>query len=315
MEKKVYVKGKVLVTDLLLFLAGSLIFAIAINTFISPNNIAPGGLTGVATMLNYTFGLPIGTMVIVMNIPLFIIAFFSFGFEFIIKTVVAAVISSAMIDLTEGILPVYHGDPLITIVFGGAFYGAGLALILMRGGTDLVANLINKRFPHMPMAKMILFTNVVVVVCSGFVYENLESPLYAVIVIFIELKVIDVILYGTSVATGKMLFIISKENDRIANEILCRLRRGVTALKSRGVYTDWEGEMLMCAVHRPEITKLYHLIYKIDPDAFIIVGDAGQIRGAGFMPNADPTGKNICMPFKKEKNDAQKMACCFAVSV
>ena len=213
MEKKIHVKGKVLTVDLLLFLAGSLIFAIAINTFISPNNIAPGGLTGIATMLNYTFGLPIGTMVAVMNIPLFITAFFSFGFEFIIKTVVATVISSAMIDLTEGLLPVYHGDPLITIVFGGALYGAGLALILMRGGTtggtDLVANLINKRFPHIPMAKMILLTNIVVVVCSGLVYENLESPLYAVIVIFIESKVIDVILYGTSVATGKMLFIIS----------------------------------------------------------------------------------------------------------
>ena len=132
-------------------------------------------------------------------------------------------------------------------------------LILMRGGTtggtDLVANLINKRFPHIPMAKMILLTNIVVVVCSGLVYENLESPLYAVIVIFIESKVIDVILYGTSVATGKMLFIISKENDRIANEILCRLRRGVTALKSQGVYTGREGEMLVCAVHRPEVTK------------------------------------------------------------
>ena len=305
MEKKIHVKGKVLTVDLLLFLAGSLIFAIAINTFISPNNIAPGGLTGIATMLNYTFGLPIGTMVAVMNIPLFITAFFSFGFEFIIKTVVATVISSAMIDLTEGLLPVYHGDPLITIVFGGALYGAGLALILMRGGTtggtDLVANLINKRFPHIPMAKMILLTNIVVVVCSGLVYENLESPLYAVIVIFIESKVIDVILYGTSVATGKMLFIISKENDRIANEILCRLRRGVTALKSRGVYTGREGEMLVCAVHRPEVTKLYHLIYKIDPGAFIIVGDAGQIRGAGFMPNTDPAGKNICIPLKNEK--------------
>ena len=111
-----------LTVDLLLFLAGSLIFAIAINTFISPNNIAPGGLTGIATMLNYTFGLPIGTMVAVMNIPLSSRRFFSFGFEFIIKTVVATVISSAMIDLTEGLLPVYHGDPLITIVLGSALW-------------------------------------------------------------------------------------------------------------------------------------------------------------------------------------------------
>ena len=310
MEKRVYIKGKVFAADLLLFLAGSFIFAIAVNCFISPNNIAPGGLTGIATMLNYMFGLPIGTMALVMNIPLFILAFFSFGFAFIIKTVVATVISSILIDITEGLFPVYQGDPLITIVFGGALYGVGLALILMRGGTtggtDLVANLISKRFPHIPMAKMILLTNIVVVVCSGFVYDNLESPLYAVIVIFIESKVIDVILYGTSVATGKMLFIVSKENERIAKEILCRLRRGVTALKARGVYTGREGEMLVCAVHRPEVTKLYHLIYKIDPDAFIIVGDAGQIRGTGFMPNDDPANRGVCLPFRRRNGEKEQ---------
>jgi len=304
MDNKLHVKGKVLAVDLIMFFVGSIIFAIAVNTFISPNNIAPGGMTGIATLLNYTFGLPIGTMVIVLNIPLFIIAFFSMGPAFIIKTVVATVISSVMIDITERMLPVYRGEPLITVVFGGLLYGAGLALILMRGGTtggtDLIANLMNKRFPHVPMARMIMLMNVVVVVFSGFVYENLESPLYAVIVIVIESKVIDVILYGTSVATGKLLFIISRKNEEIAEEIMCRLRRGVTALKSRGMYTAREGEMLVCAVHRPEVTKIYHLIYKIDPDAFIIVGDAGQIRGAGFMPNTDPAGKNACMPFKKE---------------
>ncbi|WP_066688777.1 YitT family protein [Christensenella intestinihominis] len=96
---------------------------------------------------------------------------------------------------------------------------------------------------------------------------------------------------------------ISKENDRIANEILCRLRRGVAALKSRGVYTGREGEMLVCAVHRPEVSKLYHLIYKINPDAFIIVGDTGQIRGSGFIPNTDPAGKIFVCPLKKKKHE------------
>lgn len=298
MKKRI--NAKTLTIDLILFLAGSFVFAIAINSFISPNNIAPGGLTGIATMLNYVFGLPIGTMVIVMNIPLFLLGFFAFGFQFVIKTVAATIISSVMIDVTEGLLPVYQGDPLITIVFGGALYGAGIALILMRGGTtggtDLVANLVSKRWPHIPMAKMILITNVIVVACSGFVYGNLESPLYAIIVIFIESKVIDAILYGTSIATGKMLFIISKKNDLIANEIICRLGRGVTALKSRGVYTGQEGEMLVCAVRRPEVTKMYHLIHKIDPNAFIIVGEAGQIRGVGFQPNDDPAAKGFCKP-------------------
>jgi uncharacterized membrane-anchored protein YitT (DUF2179 family) len=229
---------------------------------------------------------------------LFILAFISYGRLFVIKTVAATVISSVVIDATEEWLPKYMGEPLITVVFGGLLYGAGLSLILMRGGTtggtDLVANLVNKRFPHLPMAKMIMLVNILVVAGSAFVYGNLESPMYAVIIIFIESKVIDAVMYGTSVATGKMLFIISKHNSEIAGEIMCQLRRGVTALKSRGAYTNRDGEMLVCAVHRPEVTRIYHLVYKIDPDAFIIVGDAGQIRGAGFQPNADPTEKVDC---------------------
>jgi len=285
--------AKDIVVNLVMYFLGSLIFAAAINIFIAPNDIAPGGLTGIATMLNYAFGLPIGTMVIVMNIPLFILGFLSFGFHFVIKTVIATVLSSIMIDVTEGIFPQYSGDALITVVFGGLLYGAGIALILIRGGTtggtDLVANLINKRYPHLPMAKIIMLANILVVACSGFLYGNLESPMYAVIVIVIESKVIDTILYGTSVATGKMLFIISPKNSEIAQTILCQLRRGVTALKARGVYTNREGEVLICAVHRPEVTRIYHLVYEIDPDAFIIVGDAGQIRGAGFQPITDPT--------------------------
>lgn len=304
MEKQ-RIKIKTMAVDLIFFVLGSLVFAIAVNMFIAPNNIAPGGLTGIATMLNHLFELPIGTMVLVLNIPLFILGFIVFGFEFIIKTVVATVISSVMIDVTQGLVPVYQGDPLITIVFGGALYGGGLALILMRGGTtggtDLVANLISKRFPHISMARMIMLTNIIVVACSGFVYGNLESPLYAIIIIFIESKVIDAVLYGTSVATGKILFIISTKSNEIAEEIMCRLKRGVTALKSRGAYTDKEGEMLMCAVRRPEVSRLYHLVYKIDPKAFIIVGEAGQIRGVGFQPNTDPAATAYCKPQKKKR--------------
>ena len=125
---------------------GSLLYAASVNIFTAPNNIAPGGLTGVATMLNYVFGLPIGTMILVMNIPLFILGFFVFGFQFVIKTVIATALSSVVIDATAGIMPQYTGQPLITVAFGGVLAGLGLGLILMRGGTsggtELAANLL-----------------------------------------------------------------------------------------------------------------------------------------------------------------------------
>ena len=274
------------ILDGLLFLAGSLIYAASINIFTAPNNIAPGGLTGIATMLNYLFQLPIGTMILVMNIPLFILGFVFFGWKFIIKTIVATALSSVVIDATSGIMPAYHGEPLITVVFGGLLSGVGLALILVRGGTsggtELAANLVAIKFPHISIGKLIMVLDVIVVLISAWVYQDFESPLYAMIVIFITSWVIDAILYGTSIGTGKMMFIISPKNSDIAEAILTKMERGVTALKSRGGYSGIEGEVLLCAVRRQEVYRIYHLIREIDPDAFIIVGDAGEISGEGF---------------------------------
>lgn len=274
------------IVDGLLFFVGSLVYAAAINIFTAPNNIAPGGLTGIATMFNFLFGLPIGTMILVMNVPLFILGFIYFGWKFIIKTIIATALSSVVIDTTAGFFPAYHGEPLITVVFGGLLSGVGLALILMRGGTsggtELAANLIALKFPHISIGKLILVLDVIVVLFSAWVYKDFESPLYAMIVIFITSWIIDAILYGTSVGAGKMMFIVSPKNKEIASAIITRLARGVTALKSRGVYSNKEGEILLCAVRRQEVYRIYHLIHEIDPNAFIIVGDAGEISGEGF---------------------------------
>lgn len=290
------------ILDGLLFFLGSLIYAAAINIFTAPNNIAPGGLTGVATMLNFLFSLPIGTMILVMNIPLFILGFIYFGWKFIIKTIIATALSSVVIDVTAGIFPQYHGEPLITVVFGGLLSGVGLALILMRGGTsggtELAANLIALKFPHISIGKLILVLDVIVVLFSAWVYRDFESPLYAMIVIFITSWIIDAILYGTSVGAGKMMFIVSPKNKEIASTIITQMARGVTALKSRGGYSDKEGEVLLCAVRRQEVYRIYHLVHEIDPGAFIIVGDAGEISGEGFR---NITASEVVRKSRKQK--------------
>lgn len=283
MDKK---KIKNLLLDALFFTLGSFLHAVSVNVFTAPNQIAAGGLTGISTLLNYLFDLPIGTMSLLLNVPLFIWGFYEMGFAFLAKTGVAMLMSSIMIDLTVGLLPAYTGNILLTTMVGGVFAGVGLGLIFIRGtttgGTDLAANLIQRRISHFSLGKILLVIDFLVVLASAFVYGNIESPFYAVIVIFVSTKVIDAVLYGTDVGNGKMLFIMSPMAREISQKIIIELDRGVTALKSRGCYSDTEGETLLCAVRRQEVHHIYDIVHSIDPDAFIMVGEAGEIRGEGF---------------------------------
>lgn len=272
--------------DALFFLAGSVLYAVSVDMFTAPNEIAPGGLTGIGTMLNSLFGLPIGTVVLVLNIPLFIWGAVDMGWRFLGKTAAATVLVSVAIDIFAPFLPTYTGDKMLASIFGGIFMGVGLALIFIRGGTtggtDLIARLLNRHTPQISIGKLILLVDMVVIIAAGIVYGNLESPLYAVISIFVSSKIIDALIYGTSLGTGKMMFIISDKNEEIADKIINNISRGVTKIKSVGGYSGAPREVLLCALSRSEVYKTYDVIRKIDPHAFIIVGEAGEISGEGF---------------------------------
>ena len=302
-------KIKNLLIDGIMFLAGSFLFAVSIDTFTAPNQIAAGGLTGVATMFNHLFGIPIGTANMLMNIPLLIWAYVEMGYQIIIKTVIATLVSSAMIDIMVPYLPQYQGDPLITIVFGGCLAGLGLALIMMRcgttGGTELAANLLALHIRGLSLGKFIMIIDLVIVIASAIVYQDYESPLYAILVIYITSKVIDAVLYGTDSGTGKMMFIISPKNEQIARRIMDDLERGVTELRSRGAYSGKEGTVLFCAVGRQEVYKTYDIIHEIDPDAFIVVDDVGEITGLGFRDFHQYRNKNKDKKKKEKKNAIQ----------
>ncbi len=302
-------KIKNLLIDGIMFLAGSFLFAVSIDTFTAPNQIAAGGLTGVATMFNHLFGIPIGTANMLMNIPLLIWAYVEMGYQIIIKTVIATLVSSAMIDIMVPYLPQYQGDPLITIVFGGCLAGLGLALIMMRGGTtggtELAANLLALHIRGLSLGKFIMIIDLVIVIASAIVYQDYESPLYAILVIYITSKVIDAVLYGTDSGTGKMMFIISPKNEQIARRIMDDLERGVTELRSRGAYSGKEGTVLFCAVGRQEVYKTYDIIHEIDPNAFIVVDDVGEITGLGFRDFHQYRNKNKDKKKKEKKNAIQ----------
>lgn len=272
--------------DILFFLAGSLLYATSVNIFTAPNNIAPGGFTGIATMLNYLFGLPIGSTILVMNLPFFFIGAWQLGKGFLAKVIAGTVLSSVVIDITAPFMPAYQGDMMLCCIFGGILSGAGLALIFLRGGatggTDLIAKLLNRFIRFISLAHLILAADMLVVLATIPVYRSIESPLYAIVFVFVTTKVIDMVMYGSDSGTGKMMFIISKNNQEIKEHILKDLDRGVTELKSRGGYSGVEGEVLLCAVRRGEMHRTLDIVKNADPRAFVIVGDAHEITGEGF---------------------------------
>lgn len=273
---------------LLLTLAGAALYAVSVNCFTAPNQIAPGGATGVATILKDVFGTPIGLMTLAVNIPLFLWGVLQSGLRFFGKTMIATLIFSAVIDLTAPFLPQYRGDMMLVALFGGVISGVGLGLTFMTGattgGSDLAAKLIGGRLRHISLGKLILVIDFLIVLASMAVYGNLESGLYAIITIFVSSRVIDIVMYGFDSGNGKVLFVMSAKNEEITREITTKMERGVTMLRSKGGYTGREGYALMCAVRRNEVYTLREIVRKIDPDAFIIVGSAEQIVGESFAP-------------------------------
>ncbi len=272
--------------DYIVIAFGAVLYAMSVVIFTSPNNIAPGGMTGVATMLNYLFALPIGTMIFLLNIPLFVWGAVENGFTFLTKTIVGTAFVSIAIDVLTPVLPVYTGDTILAAGFGGVLNGLGLGLIFYRGGstggTDIIALNIHKHFPFISTGNIILAADVIVLVMVFFVYNSIESVLYALLAIFVSIKIIDAVSYGTSRGNGKLMFVITDYYSKVSDSIMKDLRRGVTLLDGKGAYSGTNKCIVMCAVRPQEVYKVTTNVKKIDPHAFIIVTTAGTIRGEGF---------------------------------
>ncbi|MFI3206681.1 MAG: YitT family protein [Clostridia bacterium] len=299
-------KAKEYSLDLLSMIIGSGIYAVGINIFTAPNNIAPGGVAGLATLINFLFETPIGLVVFLVNIPIVIWAIVEIGYKLVLKSAVAIVIMSFLIDFTKIFIQPYYGDYLLISIFAGVLEGAGLAIVFVRGsttgGSDLIAKVLGKRFKHLSMGNLMLAVDAIVIVMSAFVFDSVESAMYACIVVFVSTSVIDAIMFGADRGRGKLFMIISSKEKEIADAILYELDRGVTYLKSRGGYSEKEGEMLLCAVNKYEIFKMQEIIKTIDKNAFVIVGDAGEITGEGFkaLHSDDKTLMQIIEKAKKK---------------
>ena len=277
-------KIKYILRDLCLVISGSAIFSLSVNMFSAPNNIVQGGLTGVGTVANYLFSLPIGTVMLILNIPLFALALRHLRLKFVIKTVISTFIFTTLIDLGAYFIPSYKGDMLLGCIFCGILSGVGLALVFLTGattgGTDIIAMLIRKKKTNISMGNIMLFADLVVILLSFVVYREIESIMYAVIVIYISAKAIDFVLYGRE--HTKLIFIITAKKDAVLSAILLEIGRGASVLPLTGGYTGKEKNLILCAAKKIQIREILRLTQAKDPQAFTVVCDAGQVIGEGF---------------------------------
>nr|MCR5042262.1 YitT family protein [Clostridia bacterium] len=215
-------KVKNTVIDVLFWTAGAFIYALGFNFFLEPNKIVIGGVTGLAGLINYVWPvIPAGAAMFVLNVPLFIAAWKFFGVRFIVNTVVAVALNSAMIDVQPLFMPVFKGNVLLAAVFGGMCAGVGQGLTLRRnattGGTDIGGRLLRLRFPYVSLGSLELIMNSAIIILAGFVYGSVESMLLSIIVVFVTGKAIDFVVYGSN--SSKMLLVVTTHGDEICREI------------------------------------------------------------------------------------------------
>lgn len=277
-------KLKTAIIDFLYYILGSIAYSIAVIMFLSANKISPGGLTGIATLLNYLFSLPIGTVVFVLNIPILILGYFKFGKYFIIKTAISTLLVSVLLDIFEMVLPTPKIDLILASVFGGILMGLGISLIMLRGSTtggiDIIAKFINLKFPHISIGKIMLTVDALVVGISSLVYKNTQSALYSVVSLYAASKIMDLLLYGAD--RGKIVYIISDKTQDIVSDIMTIVNRGVTLIDITGGFSRDKKQMIMCSVRVNEVAPLLKSCRKHDNNAFIVVSEAGEIIGNGF---------------------------------
>ena len=262
-------------------LAGSLIAAAAYPAFLVPNNIAPGGLTGVATILNFLFRWPVGTVSLLLNIPLFIIGYRAMGRVFAFRSLIATILFSLLIDILP-IRPV-STDPLLGTLFGGVVLGAGLGLILRggatTGGSDMVARMVHRKLPFISVG-MFLFAVDCLVVLGAAVAIGTEQALYAFINIYVCSKVIDAVMMGFS--GNKACFIMTSRWEEITRRLMDEVGRGVTHLEAKGAYTGRQQPVVLCVAARQEIMSVKRIVQEEDEKAFMFITEAHEALGEGF---------------------------------
>lgn len=271
--------------DYVLLTIGAALLALNIDLFLVPNRIVSGGATGIATILYYVLGAPVGTVVLIINIPLFVAGVkWGGGMRFAVRTIYATVLMGVLADVFVPFVKQIPSitEPLLFVLYGGLLDGIGMGLVFRgqgtTGGTDIVARLMY-HWKGVPLGTTILVVNSVVLIAAA-AYFGLQAALYALILTFVAARVVDVVQGENSYARAAI--IISSQAMDIRSALLTVLERGVTVLEGRGGYTEAGLDVLYCVVSRGEVSILKRLVQSIDPRAFVVITEASEVLGEGF---------------------------------
>ena len=272
-----------IICEYLVIAFASVFYAIGISLFLDPNKLAPGGITGIAIIINHFIDMPTGVLVLIMNVPIMIIGIWKFGLKFFVSTIVATILGSVFIDVAAK-FPVATNDLLLCSLIGGIFMGVSIGLIFKvgasTGGTDIIARLLKLRLPHVETGKLFIIVDIIIVLASAIAFRDIELAAYAGICVFVSGKALDFVLYGGEGA--RLIFVISEKEEEIAERFMTDLDSGVTYVNGIGAYTSADKRIIMCAMTKQMLPKAQDIVKAIDVNAFIIVTSANEIVGEGY---------------------------------
>ena len=269
--------------ETILTIIGSGTMAVGVALFLLPNQLSSGGIAGIATITYYLLKIPMGTMILIINIPLFIFSFFKIGKSFFIKSLIGTISLSYFIDLLDSFKPLTQ-DRLLACIYGGILIGLGTAILLKAnsstGGSDLISFIAKEYKPEIRASNLIIMIDITIITLNVIFFKEIEIGLYSAIAIYIMGKIIDILFEGIDFT--KLLLIVSDKTEEIAKEIGEKVQRGATGIYGKGMYTNKEKLILMCAASRRDINRIKQIAKKVDKKAFIIITNSREVVGLGF---------------------------------
>lgn len=269
--------------NFLLMTAGSFIYAVAISLFLDPNNLAPGGVTGISIIFNRLFSISTGTMIFLLNIPIMLLGLWKLGGKLIVSTAYCIILTSVFTDVL-GRLGAITEEPLLAALAGAVLVAVGMGGVFKAGattgGTDIIIKVLRLKMPHMKTGVLYLIMDAIVVTAAAFVFKDIDRALYAGIAVFVASFTLDLVLYGRDGA--KLIYIISDNSKKIATRLLEELDIGVTYINGQGAYSGKDKKVIMCVMRKQIAPRTEAIIKEEDPEAFMIVSSATEIFGQGY---------------------------------
>lgn len=281
--KRKIIKTKYLIVQFIQIVLGTALVAGATSLFLLPNQLSSGGFSGIATIVYYLLKIPLGTTVLILNIPLFVMSLIKNGKHFFLNAITGTIGLSFFLNIFENLRPITT-DRFLACIYGGIIAGIGTAIVLKAnastGGTDLLTQIIKVYKPNVKISNLLVVLDTLIVAANVMFFKELEVGLYSAIAIYIMGKMLDIFFEGIDFA--KMIYIISPQNEEIAKQIGRQIRRGSTALYGKGMYKKKNKEILLCVASRREVREIRKIVKEIDNNAFIVITNAREVFGEGF---------------------------------